>query len=251
MLTKNKIIRYLIVVTCVIVILFTFIKVLSPSRKMNTYLAMGDYLSVSGQLKGEEISSFSSILGDYLEEGDLVSTSNYNYLNSSIDSEMLLEMICKDAYSGNDNGLVSLIKDSKYITISVGMNDILQYIRFDSKNQKIEYDKEYIKRKLEIFKQNYYEIIEEIKSLNEDVSVYLVSYYYPFNWVDDSNKEDVNEVFKLLNESIKEVSDFMSVYYVDISEVSKEEHMFSKYQIYLNQLGHEYVFSLIKSNYFN
>jgi hypothetical protein len=99
-------------------------------------------------------------------------------------------------------------------------------------------------------KQNYYEIVEEIKELNEGVSVYLVSYYYPFSWVDDENKEDVNEIFCLLNESIREVGELMSVYYVDISEVSKEENMYSKYQIYLNQMGHEYVFSVLKNNYF-
>ena len=164
---------------------------------------------------------------------------------------MLLEMICKETYSGKDDGLTALIKDSKYITISVGMNDIVQYIRFDSNNQKIEYDKEYIKRKLEIMKQNYFEIIDEIKELNDGVSVYLVSYYSPFSWVNEENKNDVNEVFEMLNESIKEVSELMDVYFVDISEVSKEENMYSKHQIYLNQLGHEYVFSVFRNNYFN
>ena len=43
----------------------------------------------------------------------------------------------------------------------------------------------------------------------------------------------------------------MDVYYVDISEVSKEENMFSKYQVYLNELGHEYIFSVFRNNYFN
>jgi lysophospholipase L1-like esterase len=220
-----------------------------PSKKINTYLALGDYLSVSGNLKGENIASFSSILGDYLIENNIVEISNYSYTKSNMDSSTLLEMICKDAYSGNDSGLVSLIKDSKYITISLGMNDILQYIRFDSSNEKMKYDKEYIKRKLEIMKQNYIEIIEEIKELNEGVCVYLVGYYYPFTWVSD--KEEVNEVFKMLNSSIEEVSDLMSVYYVDISEVGKEVNMYNKYQIYLNQIGHEYVFSVFKNNYFN
>lgn len=248
---KNKIIRYLIVVFGIVSILFALVKVLMPTKKMNTYLALGDYLSVSGELKGEKINSFSSMLGEYLLDGGLVEVTNYSYSKSAIDSATLLEMICKDAYSGNDEGLVSLIKDSKYITISVGMNDILQYIRFDSSNQSVKYDKEYIKRKLEIMKQNYFEIIDEIKELNEGVSVYLVSYYCPFSWVDEENLEVVNEVFKLLNDSIKEVSDLMSVYYVDISEVSKDENMYSKYQIYLNELGHEYVFSVFKNNYFD
>lgn len=248
---KKKLIRYLIVVFCVVAILFALMKVLTPSKKVNTYLAIGDYLSVSGDLKGEEIISFTSLLGDYLINNNLIGEVNTSYTSSSIDSSMLLEMINKDAYSGNDVGLVSLIKESKYVTVSVGMNDIIQYIRFDSNNEKMIYDKEYIKRKLEIMKQNYYEIVEEIKELNEGVSVYLVGYYCPFEWVSESNKEGVNEVFSLLNSSIKEVSELTSVYYVDISEASKEENMYSKYQIYLNNIGQEYVFSVFKQNYFN
>lgn len=248
---KNNFVRYFIVIFCVIAILIALVKVLTPTKKMNAYLAIGDYLSVSGDLKGEMINSFSSMLGDYLIEGGLVEVSSYDYTRSSIDSATLLEMICKDAYSGNDSGLVSLIKESKYITVSVGMNDILRYIRFDSNNQNVEYDREHIKRKLEIMKQNYLEIIDEIKELNEGVSVYLVSYYCPFGWVDEENLESVNEVFNLLNDSIKEVSDLTSVYYVDISEVSKEENMYSKYQIYLNELGHEYIFSVFRNNYFS
>ena len=89
------------------------------------------------------------MLGNYLLDYNFVEVSNYNYTQSDIDSSTLLEMICRDAYSGNDGGLVSLIRESKYITISIGMNDVLQYIRFDSSNQNVEFDKDYIKRKLE------------------------------------------------------------------------------------------------------
>lgn len=246
---KGKVARYFIVVLCVIAILFGLYKVLFINKKLDTYLALGDYLSVSGNLKGEEIISFSTLLGDYLTKDNLVSNVNNNYVSSSYDSDMLLEMISKDAYSGNDDGLVNVIKNSKYITISVGMNDIIDYIRFDSSKQKVIYDEEFIKRKLEIMKQNYYEIVEQIKDINEKSKVYLVGYYFPYDWVDEEYKEEVNKVFLMLNECIKDVSVISDAYYVDISEVSKEEYMFSKNQIYLNQSGHEYVFSVFKEGH--
>ena len=184
-----------------------------------------------------------------MTKDNLVSNVNNNYVSSAYDSEILLEMITKDAYSGNDEGLVSVIKNSKYITISVGMNDIIDYIRFDSSKQKVIYDEEFIKRKLEIMKQNYYEIVEQIKDINEKSKVYLVGYYFPYDWVDEEYKEDVNKVFLMLNDCIKDVSVVSDAYYVDISDVSKEEYMFSKSQIYLNQSGHEYVFSVFKEGY--
>ena len=238
---NKRIVRYLIVVFSVIAILFALVKVLTPSRKINTYLAIGDYLSVSGKLKGEEITSFTSLLGDYFVSNNLISEVNTSYTSSNIDSSLLLEMIVKDAYSGNDSGLVSLIKDSKYITISVGMNDVIKYIRFDSNNKEAIYDKEHIKRKLEIMKQNYYEIVDEIKELNEGVSVYLVGYYSPFEYGE--------EVFNMLNDAVKEVSELTNVCYVDISGVNGVENLFDNNQIYLNNTGHKYVFKVFKDNY--
>ena len=55
----------------------------------------------------------------------------------------------------------------------------------------------------------------------------------------------------MLNNSIKEVSEITSVYYVDISGVSKNENMFNKHQIYLNQMGQNNVFDIFKDTYFN
>ncbi len=243
---KSKIIRYFIVIFSIVAILLALVKVFDSNKKLNTYLAIGDYLSVSGNLRGERITSFSDMLGEYFVSNEIVGNVNTNYTASSIDSFALLEMISKDSYSGKDSGLASLIKDSKYITISVGMNDIIEYIRFDSNNQKMIYDKEFIKRKLEIMKQNYYEIIEEIKEINSEASVLLVGYYCPFNWVDSDNLESVNEVFDLLNNSVKQVSELMNVSYVDISSVGVEENMYSRGQIYLNQEGQEVVFYVLK-----
>jgi len=247
---KKKLIRYLIVVFSIVAILFALVRLLTVNKKLDTYVALGDYLSVSGNVKGEEVTSFTGLLGEYFISNNLVSKVNDSYVRSSITSEMLLEMINKDAYSENNKGLLSLLKDSKYVTISIGMNDILQYLRFDSNKQEMTYDEEIIDRKLEIMKQNYCEIIEEIKNINEKINVYLVSYYYPFEWVSEKNKIKVNEVFSKLNSCIKEVSDLANVHYVDISGVSKEENMSSKQQIYLNQLGQDNIFNIIKNEYF-
>ena len=54
---NNRIIRYLIVVFSIIAILFALVKVFAPTKKMNTYLAIGDYLSVSGEFRGEKINN--------------------------------------------------------------------------------------------------------------------------------------------------------------------------------------------------
>lgn len=246
---KGKAFRYGLLLLCVVAILFALYKVLFVKEKRDTYLALGDYLSVSGKIDDEEIKSFSSLLGDYFIDSELIKNVNSNYVSPLYDSEMLLEMISRNAYSGKDDGLVEAIKRSEYITVSVGMNDIIDYIRYDSSQKKVIYDRNFIKRKIEIMKQNYYEIVDELQELNDKSKVYLVGYYYPYCYEDEVCKKDVSEVFGLLNESIKDVSVASNVYYVDISEVGKQDYMYNKNQIYLNQLGHEYVFSVFKSKY--
>lgn len=248
MLVKSKIIRYLIVVFCIIAILFALLKVVFFNKKLDTYLVMGDYLSVSGELNGKSIVSFSSLLGKYLLDNKEVEKVNSTYAFSSVDSYTLLEMIIKDAYSGEDSGLVSLIKDSKYISITVGLNDIYQYIRYDYKNKELIYDKEFIKRKIEMMKQNYYEIVNEIKDINSEVTVYLIGYYFPYDSYEEVSGDGV---FDMLNDAIKDVGDVLGVYYVDVSKVGKKDNLANENQIYLNNEGHKYIFDVIKSNYFS
>ena len=88
-------------------------------------------------------------------------------------------------------------------------------------------------------KQNYLEIVEEIKDLNEGVSVYLVGYYSPFEYG--------KEVFEMLNDAVKEVSELTETCYVDISSVSEQSNLYDERQIYLNNEGQESVFSVFKN----
>ena len=67
----------------------------------------------------------------------------------------------------------------------------------------------------------------------------------------EDKENDVNEVFSILNNSIKEISEITNVNYVDISEIGREENLYSKQQIYLNNTGQECVFEVFKEIYFN
>ena len=76
MMSKGKIIRYFIVVFCVIAILFAFMRIASINKKLSTYLALGDYLSVSGEIKGKKVTSFTRLLQNYFLEENLVENVN-------------------------------------------------------------------------------------------------------------------------------------------------------------------------------
>jgi hypothetical protein len=54
------------------------------------------------------------------------------------------------------------------------MNDIISQVKYDELSDKLIYDKDIVSNKIEIFKHNYHEIMEEIKNLNKDVNVVLI-----------------------------------------------------------------------------
>lgn len=234
-----KKIKFILVIS-VIFVLVIGISVFIKKDDYNYYLVMGDYISNNQKIEGEEVESFSSIVSSYLKEEKLVSESNVEYLKNNMTSKKLLEMIEANSYKEDNEDLVSLIKKSKYITITLGINDILNQIKYDSYSKKLIYDKEIIVNKIEIFKHNYHQIIQEIKDINKDAKVILVGNYVLYS---------DEELSGLVNDATIEVSRECDVYYVDISDI-RDKYMYQDNELYLNNLGQEEVskkvISLIK-----
>lgn len=195
------------------------------------YLALGDYISKDQVIANTKIVSFSNYVGEKLVKEKEVNNVNTSYLKNNMTSKKLLEMIEKDIYSLEETSLVDLIKKSKYITITLGLNDVINQIKYDTNKQELIYDKEIIENKIEVFKHNYYQIVEEIKDLNDEVNVVLVGNYKIYNNFEVSNQ---------LNEAIKQVSDECEVYYVSLEDL-KDDYMFNDNALYLNTLGQEVI----------
>ena len=197
------------------------------------YLAMGDYVSNKQVLGDEQVNSFSSLLGDYLVENKLVNEVNSSYLKNNMNSKTLLEMIEKDSYKIENSSLSKLIKNSRYITISLGINDVIKQVKYDSYNDKLIYDKDIIDNKIDIFKHNYHAILEEIKDINKNAKVILVGNYKIYNDEYLSDK---------INDAIKEVA-LCGAYYVDLSDLDR--YVLNENEIYLTNKGQEIVYNRV------
>ena len=180
---KIKIIGCLVIVVCLCLGGYALYK----KEDYSYYLALGDYISKKQVLDDKEVDSFSSFLGEHLIKEKEINEVNQGYLKNNMTSKKLLEMIEKDSYKIDDSALSELIKKSKYITISLGMNDIVNQVRYDSFNDKLIYDRDVINNKIEVFKHNYHEIVEEIKNLNNDAYVVLIGCYCVYGDVELAN----------------------------------------------------------------
>lgn len=141
-----------------------------------------------------------------------------NTFDQTISLNNSLGFFNKDINSAN---LISKIKDSNLLTISLGFNDIfkkheiLATILNNYKNE--EEAQNYLNNYLTLlrtrileFKENYSRIIKEIRLLNKDININLIGLTAPTLQAINLNWENKNNVFKLitteLNKEIEQVA---------------------------------------------
>ena len=121
---KIKIVLSIVLVVVLILGVVTLIK----KKDYSYYLVMGDYVSNKQIIGEKQINSFSSFVGDFLKEENMINEVNTQYLKNNMTSKKMLEMIENETYKKDSKDLETLIKKSKYISITLGINDIINNI---------------------------------------------------------------------------------------------------------------------------
>ena len=222
---KFKVISYFVLASLIIMgmgVLFT-------KEEYSYYLSLGDYVSNYVMIDEVKVESFTNMVGEYLIDENKVDEYKNDYVINNMTSKKLLEMIEGNVYSDKGSGLIDEIKKSKYVTITLGINDVLNYIKYDSISDKLIYDEELLKEKINIFKHNYYNIINEIKDINKDSNMMLVGTYSIYG---------NSEVSNMLNEAIRSVASSYNCYFIDVSDIG-DNYLYMSNRLYLNEMGQE------------
>lgn len=160
--------------------------------------------------KKDKITFFSDYILYPLDENIKKDKYNYSFSNTNLTSELLLEYLDYNAVEIKENIKINdLIKKSKKIYISVGMNDLLRYISL--LDNKLTYSSTLINEKIALLEYNIYEIINSILAIS-DVEIYYLSLYY-------LNDDDFDELIKEFNEEIKDLVNSMEANYIEINEI--------------------------------
>jgi hypothetical protein len=207
------------------------IGILFTKDEYSYYLSLGDYVSNYVMVDDVKVESFTDMVGDYLINEDKVAEHKSDYVSNNMTRKKLLEMIEGNVYNNEGSGLVDEIKKSKYVTITLGINDVLNYIKYDSISDKLIYDEEILKEKINVFKHNYYNIVNEIKDINKESNVMLVGTYSIYG---------DNVVSNLLNDAIKDVSINYNCHFIDVSDIG-DNYLYTSNKLYLNGMGQEVI----------
>ena len=145
-------------------------------------------------------------IGRYEVKGDI------SFSNKNLTSDLLLEYLDHNALNLKTNKRINyLIKKSKRIYLSVGMNDLLEYVSLV--DNKLVFSSTLMSQKIALLEYNVHEIISSILAIKE-VEIYYLSLYY-------LNDDCLDSLIGEYNFDIKEVLEGLNVNYVDINEVIK------------------------------
>ena len=229
---KNKLICLGLVVSLVIGIILL-------NRNGNDdkylYLAMGDFVTSIEE-------SYSDI---YYKNNDV---DEYNKFLSrkSMTSSDLLRMLSIDVYvihNGVNESVSSLIRRSNMITISIGYNDVMNNVRYNSITNKYSYDEDVISRSVSMLQENIFNIVDLIYMYNGKVGLYILSSYYPYPNKDNS---DVY-LYERINDSIMEACEDSGARYIDISGVSDVNYI-ENGNFIPNMEGNRYIYDVLMAN---
>ena len=191
------------------------------------------------------------LLGDNKDISYCLKELAHDYkINSSLSlktmkSKELLYYVSSNAYLNNENKKISinqLIKESKYVVISIGINDLLSKLILNKYESKLTYDLDNISLMLSLFEQNLFNIIEHILLVNESCKIIVTTYDDPFHLVD--KQDEIHTILNKLNLTLISVCTFFEQHYVEI-KLNNTMYYNDLNSFYPNDLGNQKIAEII------
>jgi lysophospholipase L1-like esterase len=176
------------------------------------YVALGDSIAYGYGLEDREEQSYTGRIARYLESRyDCVLFNNFG--TNGMTSDDLLDVL-SNPENENYKKYRSTISYADIVTLSIGSNDLLQFLKVDrNMDTMIENGEEIFDAACENFKKNFPQIIREIRKINPDVMIYADNIYNPAKGLSAfQNVYDIAEYYiKKINSSYYESDDYCLV----------------------------------------
>ncbi|RUL51735.1 S-layer homology domain-containing protein [Lysinibacillus antri] len=222
----------------------------STEERLN-YLALGDSLAAGMNDQGAIAKGYADYFAIGLQEaGEL----NYNkgfavpgYKTTNI-LEDLKSNVQKRIYNleGEQEVTVDLntaVKEADVITISVGANDVLAYIKKDPQTGQFKFDLQEVAAGIKSVGQNYHAILSALKQINPEVEIFVMGYYNPYPTLEAYTQQFtllVNE----LDKAVGQVTEANGGHFVKVVEeiaADYKTHVPNPANIHLSDAGYQVV----------
>ena len=179
------------------------------------YTALGDGFAQGIDCYGRVDYGYNDYVKDFLQENNkLMNYSNY-HIKEDMTIESLYNTILTDKKMNNNNiktNIIHILRDSDYLTISVGINDLLYKLSMTS-----EYTEENLNVVINEIEKSFNNLINEIEKIYNR-EIIIIGYYEPPN-----TNEFLSMAIKKLNNIYKKNK---KVTYISTYTISENKNIF-------------------------
>ncbi len=225
----------------VLTIIVTYLIYTFASGKKISYLALGDSFALGENPYGEVDYGYSDYLADYFEKNNELKlyTKKFATEDARIKDVQQEILFNKKIYiDGKSFGLKNALRESTYITLSIGARDIINQVE----EHNVSMNEEKIEKITRGVGEELKNLIKEIKKYNHNI--FLVGYYnlYP-------EKDIYNQIFKQLDQIYKKVSLQEEIQYISLYEdFPYQKYLPNPYSVHPSTAGYEYIYKKIIQN---
>ena len=191
--------RSLISVVAIFALLISWVSVpfSSNATEKIDFVSLGDSLAtgiLSTKMPGD---GFSDYAKQYFEEVHVLGNYTKEYARPGFTTSDVLKGLTSDVF------LQEKVKHADVISISAGANDLLQLAEINASNGTIQLNQADASVALTAIAENYMKIIQAIRTLNVNVEIFVMGYYYPFPFfIDGAVKEQLMTLTQELNRTV-------------------------------------------------
>ncbi len=216
------------------------------------YLALGDSLAFGIGPDGLPGKGYPDFLAETLDERDVLNSFNKGFTVSGYTAENVLDDLHNNVSKpiigiGQEEKKLTLhesIEEADVITISVGANDILKYLKINIETGVPEIDLEGLMGGFQQLGVNYHKILSDIYQENPNAQVYVMGYYNPFPHLQATYQPQITQLLDQLNATIQSGMKGTNAVFVPTKDAIATD--FSAYlpnpeNIHLSEVGYQVV----------
>lgn len=228
------------ILTILVVALSVFLIYLGFKDEKIYYLSMGDYLAMGINPYGIKDYGYSDYLENYLNDKDVLEV----YVNYSSTNKRIIDLIndiednVKIKVDNKSKTIQNALIKSDLITLSIGMNDLLDNVSFNN-----DFSKNDLYDKLDELLIDYEKLFKLLRVYCKE-KIVLVGLY-------NSLGEDLTDFFNYANVKIANLANKYDIKYIKLSEEFKDIKYFENNMLYPNKLGYEIIFNKIMDSSMN
>lgn len=211
-------------------ILTAFIYMHTTKEEIN-FLPLGDGIATGMTAFHVEGYNYNDYINEYLNQN----FENINYYKGFSETDetitSLLNKITTNEKNISNIRLKQAIKNADIITISIGMDELNNYVL-----------KNYLgTNRINDFINKYKELIQLLRTLNDE-KIYIISLYA-------TNRINENKIEKI-NKQLQSLAKEYQINYIDIQDINKnKEYFLSSKEYYFSYEGHKYIYEKMKHTF--